>query len=194
MKFSHLTDIEKIEGEDYFSSFIWTPNLFVENGRDSSIMPATRDSTHVKIWRSGDVEYHYRVKTLVLCDMDLKRFPHDTQNCTMKIESCKTGYHLSNCQKYFSGSEPSSEITLEWDSLSPIGHNDFSQPEYRVLSINPRHQITKYGLDQQHWSFISPRKLCMIRILNFKNRLTIFLCSRRLQHTHGRLHSPKRNR
>ena len=56
--------------------------------------------------RSGYVEMFYRVKTLVLCDMDLKRFPHDTQNCTIKFESW---------------SETVAEISLEWDETTPIG-------------------------------------------------------------------------
>ena len=35
------------------------------------------------------MELHYRLKTVVICDMQLNRFPHDIQNCTIKFESCE---------------------------------------------------------------------------------------------------------
>merc|ERR1719189_2722146 len=32
LRFTNLTCMEVINGEDYFTSFIWTPNIFIENG------------------------------------------------------------------------------------------------------------------------------------------------------------------
>ena len=70
------------------------------------------------------MELHYRLKTVVICDMQLNRFPHDIQNCTIKFESCELSPSL--CLDIMSllvaaGNYPTSEIQLEWDTDSPIG-------------------------------------------------------------------------
>ena len=97
LKFLNFTGgITEIKGEDWITGHIWTPNLFIENERDSSPKGTTRDSSFVRISPWGEVEFHYRVKNLLVCDMDLQRFPHDTQNCTMKLESCELKYFLRN--------------------------------------------------------------------------------------------------
>ena len=86
---SYSQEITEIRGEDWITENIWTPNIFIENERESSLMQTTRDSSFVRISSSGEVNFHYRVRTLLVCDMQLARFPHDTQNCTMRLESCK---------------------------------------------------------------------------------------------------------
>ena len=48
--------MEVINGEDYFTSFIWTPNIFIENGRESTLMRTTGDSSYVRIFHTGEVE------------------------------------------------------------------------------------------------------------------------------------------
>ena len=42
------------------------------------------------------------------------------------------------------GSTPNSELLLKWESPYPIGENNFSQPEYKVLSISTRETTTIY--------------------------------------------------
>ena len=86
------TGIREIKGEDWITGRIWTPNVFIENERESSLKPSTRDSTFARISPWGEIVFQYRVKTLLVCDMDLQRFPHDTQNCTMRLESCELRY------------------------------------------------------------------------------------------------------
>ena len=81
LKYSHLvphTDFV-LEGEDWFAGNIWTPNIYIENEVTSELMSMNRDSVFVRIARSGEVNYNYRVRTTVLCDIKLMRFPHDSQ-------------------------------------------------------------------------------------------------------------------
>ena len=50
LKFTNLSEeIKLIEGEDWFTKSIWTPNIFIENERESTLMKTTRDSTFVRI-------------------------------------------------------------------------------------------------------------------------------------------------
>ena len=69
------------------------------------------------------MELHYRLKTVVICDMQLNRFPHDIQNCTIKFESCElfSPLCLDIMSFLVAGNYPTSEIHLEWDTDSPIG-------------------------------------------------------------------------
>ena len=53
------------------------------------VMTANRHSSFVRLLPCGTVLLHYRLRSILLCDMRLERFPHDTQNCTMRLESCK---------------------------------------------------------------------------------------------------------
>ena len=53
------------------------------------VMTANRHSSFVRLLPCGTVLLHYRLRSVLLCDMRLKRFPHDTQNCTMRLESCQ---------------------------------------------------------------------------------------------------------
>ena len=81
LKYSHIvpyTDFV-LEGEDWFAGNIWTPNIYIENEVTSEVMSMNRDSVFLRITRTGEVNYNYRVRTTVLCDIQLKRFPHDFQ-------------------------------------------------------------------------------------------------------------------
>ena len=82
LRYFHLVDTFNnfdLEGEEWFSERIWTPNIYIENEVTSEVMSMNRDSVFVRILKSGEVNYNYRMRTTVLCDVKLKRFPHDYQ-------------------------------------------------------------------------------------------------------------------
>ena len=82
MRYFHLVDTFSnfdLEGEEWFSERIWTPNIYIENEVTSEVMSMNRDSVFVRILKSGEVNYNYRMRTTVLCDVKLQRFPHDYQ-------------------------------------------------------------------------------------------------------------------
>ena len=81
LRYSHLVDESDflLEGEDWFSENIWTPNVYIENEVTSEVMAMNRDSVFIRILRSGEVNYNYRMRSTVLCEVKLKRFPHDFQ-------------------------------------------------------------------------------------------------------------------
>lgn len=74
---------------------IWTPNIYISNEVESEVMSTVKDSVFVSISSMGEVNYHYRsvdsgeitglyfsltrMRSTVLCDIRLKRFPHDYQ-------------------------------------------------------------------------------------------------------------------
>ena len=83
-----------LEGEDWFSQRIWTPNVYIENEVTSEVMSMNRDSVFLRITKSGEVNYNYRVRTTVLCDIELKRFPHDYQVIFISCSKHKLIYYF----------------------------------------------------------------------------------------------------
>jgi hypothetical protein len=51
-----------LEGENWFADRIWTPNLYIENERDSSLMELRRENVFVKIYKDGLVQMGYRCR------------------------------------------------------------------------------------------------------------------------------------
>eukprot|EP00095_Tigriopus_kingsejongensis_P005391 snap_masked-scaffold770_size100439-processed-gene-0.9 protein:Tk05391 transcript:snap_masked-scaffold770_size100439-processed-gene-0.9-mRNA-1 annotation:"glycine receptor subunit alphaz1-like" len=128
---------ENIEGEDWFSDKIWTPNIFIENEQSSELTKLLRNNIFVRISRSGDVQMNYRVSAKVLCNMALHRFPHDRQGCSLKLESWTLN---------------ANDLILEWERANPLEINDFILPEYALISYNTQQQISCYSE-----TFPSPR-------------------------------------
>jgi len=89
----------------------------------------TRDSVYIGIENSGLVNYHYRVRTVVLCDMQLSRFPHDSQLCTIKMESWVHSV---------------TEVILKWENVKPLARNEYIQPEYRIDRESTRETVSVY--------------------------------------------------
>ena len=83
-----------IEGEKWFSDSIWTPNIYLENEVSSEVSQLMRENVYLKIFHDGMVQMSYRVGALLLCNMDLMRFPHDIQICAVRLESCKNSFYL----------------------------------------------------------------------------------------------------
>lgn len=50
----------------------------------------------VELSSDGSILYGMRFTTRESCQMDLRNFPLDSQNCTVEIESCETVRELSD--------------------------------------------------------------------------------------------------
>ena len=69
--------------------------------------------------------YCCRVTTTVLCNMDLHRFPHDKQGCSLKLESWTL---------------ETDDMMLIWESINELEFNQYMFPGYTM---------TDYATDQQ---------------------------------------------
>jgi len=118
LKYSQ-SDYEKVlEGESWLADKIWTPNIYIENEVASEIMSTIQDSVQVMISPSGEVTYHYRMRTAVFCDVKLQRFPHDQQNCELKFESW---------------TYTDADLILKWETVSHFDKYEFTMNEYVLV-------------------------------------------------------------
>ncbi|KAF4528024.1 hypothetical protein B566_EDAN002207 [Ephemera danica] len=71
-----------------WTEYLWTPDLFFKNAKDSSIQTVPVPNHYVWLYYQ-DKTIFYMLKAYVTssCDMDFKAYPHDTQICQLKMES-----------------------------------------------------------------------------------------------------------
>jgi len=98
-------------------SQIWVPDTYFVNDKKSYIHSITRDNKQLQISTDGKILYKLRVTTDIACQMDLKRYPMDTQKCELKIESY--GYKMEDLAYYILKPNMSTkELTLPQFTIS----------------------------------------------------------------------------
>uniref|UniRef100_A0A8C6S846 GABA(C) receptor n=1 Tax=Neogobius melanostomus TaxID=47308 RepID=A0A8C6S846_9GOBI len=66
---------------------IWAPDVFFVHSKRSFIHDTTTDNVMLRVYPDGHVLYSLRVTVTAACNMDLSRFPLDSQTCTLELES-----------------------------------------------------------------------------------------------------------
>ncbi|XP_017293198.1 gamma-aminobutyric acid receptor subunit rho-1 isoform X1 [Kryptolebias marmoratus] len=66
---------------------IWVPDMFFVHSKKSFIHDTTTDNVMLRVYPDGKVLYSLRVTVTAMCNMDLSRFPLDSQTCSLEIES-----------------------------------------------------------------------------------------------------------
>nr|XP_023695078.1 gamma-aminobutyric acid receptor subunit rho-1-like [Paramormyrops kingsleyae] len=66
---------------------IWVPDMFFVHSKRSFIHDTTTDNVMLRVFPDGNVLYSLRITVTSMCNMDLSRFPLDTQTCSLEIES-----------------------------------------------------------------------------------------------------------
>ncbi|PFX21850.1 Gamma-aminobutyric acid receptor subunit beta-1 [Stylophora pistillata] len=97
---------------------IWVPDPYCYNARESNMMMLdTQLHSRISVDPSGDVLYSKGVTLLASCDMNLRNFPLDSQNCCLKFGSY--GYSTDH-------------IHFEWGPAGvSVGNNEMAQFEYK---------------------------------------------------------------
>ncbi|XP_032832588.2 gamma-aminobutyric acid receptor subunit rho-2-like [Petromyzon marinus] len=66
---------------------IWVPDVFFVHSKRSFIHDTTTDNVMLRVYPEGHVLYSMRITVTAMCNMDLSRFPLDTQTCALELES-----------------------------------------------------------------------------------------------------------
>ncbi|CAG0878849.1 unnamed protein product [Darwinula stevensoni] len=131
---------------------VWRPDSFFKNAKKVTFQEMTIPNHY--IWLYGDKTILYMVKlTLVLsCAMNFEKYPHDTQVCTMKIESI---------------SYTTDDLVFEWDLLMP-------------LVVDPGIELPQFDLVENRTGDCTMRYstgnfTCLEVVFTFRRRLGYFL-------------------
>ncbi|GMT32046.1 hypothetical protein PFISCL1PPCAC_23343, partial [Pristionchus fissidentatus] len=103
---------------------MWHPDVYFANARSASFQTITDDNFLVWIYPSGRVWYDCRISASIMCDMNLWKFPLDSQQCAMRI---------------LSYAYPESQLRLKWTThpgLVPIEVNsDIRMPDMHLVEV-----------------------------------------------------------
>ena len=70
-----------------FLSKIWRPDTYFLNGKDSYLHKVVVPNRFIRISPAGRISYSQRLTVTARCQMDLRKFPLDTQACPLEIGS-----------------------------------------------------------------------------------------------------------
>ncbi|NXA39760.1 GBRP protein, partial [Eudromia elegans] len=66
---------------------LWVPDTYVVESKRSFLHEVTVGNRLVRLFSNGTVLYALRITTTVACNMDLSKYPMDTQTCRLQLES-----------------------------------------------------------------------------------------------------------
>uniref|UniRef100_F6YJ09 GABA(C) receptor n=1 Tax=Monodelphis domestica TaxID=13616 RepID=F6YJ09_MONDO len=102
---------------------IWVPDVFFVHSKRSFIHDTTVENMMLRVYPDGNVLFSLRITVSAMCFMDFSRFPLDTQNCSLELESY--AYNEEDLMLYWKHGNKSL-ITDEHISLSQFFVEEFS--------------------------------------------------------------------
>eukprot|EP00794_Sanderia_malayensis_P019106 gene19106-21022_t len=112
------------------TKFIWVPDTFVGNARETKRHKALTDNIKTRIGPNGAVYVSTRLTLECSCQMNLQLYPLDSQECAISLESYA-----------FTGKE----ITFKWKDNSVVFNSDTIEVSgYKVLSVKGSTDIIHY--------------------------------------------------
>ncbi|XP_068000749.1 gamma-aminobutyric acid receptor subunit rho-3 isoform X2 [Melanerpes formicivorus] len=102
---------------------IWVPDVFFVHSKRSFIHDTTVENVMLRVYPDGNVLFSLRITVSAMCFMDFSRFPLDTQNCSLELESY--AYNEDDLMLYWKHGNKSLS-TDEHISLSQFFIEEFS--------------------------------------------------------------------
>ncbi|XP_029643878.2 glycine receptor subunit alpha-2-like [Octopus sinensis] len=87
LDFYDLIDAEYLELDAKLIHKIWVPDLYFPNEKYSYFHDVTVQNKMLHVYDKGQVIYKARISLTASCPMDLRRYPMDTQVCSLYMES-----------------------------------------------------------------------------------------------------------
>ena len=81
------TNLQELPMNWQFLSKIWRPDTYFLNGKDSYLHKIAVPNRFIRIAPSGRISYSQRLTVTARCQMNLRKFPLDTQACPLEIGS-----------------------------------------------------------------------------------------------------------
>ncbi|XP_072287787.1 gamma-aminobutyric acid receptor subunit rho-3 [Pyxicephalus adspersus] len=102
---------------------IWVPDVFFVHSKRSFIHDTTMENIMLRVYPDGNVLFSLRITVSAMCFMDFSRFPLDTHNCSLELESY--AYNEDDLMLYWKHGNESLK-TDEHISLSQFFIEEFS--------------------------------------------------------------------
>lgn len=168
LKFNSTTSLEELAMNWAFLNRIWRPDTFIVNGKNSYLHKMTVPNRFIRIAPNGRISYSQRLTLKARCQMDLHKFPLDSQTCPLRIGSFG---HASEDIIYKWSSRPlSMEEDMEIAQYDLVSWKSFSS------SIVSRGTLEKFNKSIIALEFTFQRQTGFF-ILQIYVPLTLIVCS-----------------
>ncbi|KAJ7372036.1 hypothetical protein OS493_021464 [Desmophyllum pertusum] len=156
LAFAHLTSDPVLTLSSNINKQIWIPSTYFLKTKIAYFHDVTTENYLLQIQPNGSIFYSIRLTITTSCTLDLRRFPHDTQMCTLALESY--GYQTT-------------DVWYAWnprdDNTSAIYVNkDVELPQFELASVEKTSVINKYNIGN-HSSLVA--------VFKMKRRIGYFL-------------------
>nr|XP_046914120.1 uncharacterized protein LOC124494889 isoform X1 [Dermatophagoides farinae] len=135
-----------------FIDKIWRPDSFFKNAKEVTFQEMTIPNHYIWLYSDNTILYMVKLTLLLSCAMKFQTYPHDTQNCTMKIES------LSYTTK---------DLIFDWeesDSLVVEEHIEL-----------PQHDLINKDIDYCTTDYSSGTFACVQVVFTIKRRIGYYI-------------------
>ncbi|KAL4235133.1 ligand-gated ion channel [Mactra antiquata] len=87
LKYDKLPRLRSLELDTRLMDMIWVPDLFIANEKKANFHTVTVPNKLMHIYPEGRVQYSVRITATLQCNMNLRKYPMDTQRCYIMLES-----------------------------------------------------------------------------------------------------------
>ncbi|KAL7076139.1 hypothetical protein ACQ4LE_004838 [Meloidogyne hapla] len=121
--------VRNITMESRYLKDIWTPNTCIINAKKTSVHASPTDNIMFILYENGTVWINHRLSVKAPCNLDLRTFPFDTQNCVLLFESY---------------SHNSEEVTLHWMAEPITLMKQITLPDFDMIQFDTRRETLLY--------------------------------------------------
>uniref|UniRef100_A0A182SHD0 Neurotransmitter-gated ion-channel ligand-binding domain-containing protein n=1 Tax=Anopheles maculatus TaxID=74869 RepID=A0A182SHD0_9DIPT len=89
----NMSEEYRILDVDWLHS-IWRPDCFFKNAKKVTFHEMSIPNHYLWLYHDKTLLYMSKLTLVLSCAMKFESYPHDTQICSMMIESCKYGVYL----------------------------------------------------------------------------------------------------
>ncbi|KAI1716061.1 neurotransmitter-gated ion-channel ligand binding domain-containing protein [Ditylenchus destructor] len=126
---NHSQCIRNITMESRYLRDIWTPNTCIINAKKTTIHASPTDNIMFILYENGTVWINHRLSVKAPCNLDLRTFPFDTQNCVLFFESY---------------SHNSEEVTLHWMTEPITMMKNIQMPDFDMVQFDTKRETLFY--------------------------------------------------
>lgn len=104
LRWQHLSEYQAISGDILLThkrNEIWLPDLFFRNGKEGFLYRMTVPNHMIRVSPDGSIYYSQKITMKLACEMHLRNFPMDHQDCDMDIGSY--GYTIDQLKFIWDG-------------------------------------------------------------------------------------------
>ncbi|XP_070574020.1 glycine receptor subunit alpha-2-like isoform X2 [Ptychodera flava] len=124
-------------GDDYslnvnqkMLELIWVPDMYIINEKAGELHELTVANKALRIYPNGTVLYSMRLSLTLACNMDLRKYPMDSQVCHLEMESY--GYRTH-------------DVVFKWKGGKPVSINGAIEiPEFVLHDIQTTESVNEY--------------------------------------------------